>query len=219
MLKTTLTVAVAGMMLVAACSTGDSKTGKSEPAMETDQAVMMAEIGRSAPDFTLTSSTGNTHSLSDFAGKYVVLEWVNYDCPFVKKHYGSGNMQNLQAAYTEKDVVWLSICSSAPGKQGYSEGQALNKRINQEKSRATAYLVDSDGKVGRMYGAKTTPHMYVINPEGRLVYAGAIDSKPSTNQADIPGATNYVMTALDAAMVGKTIQTSTTESYGCSVKY
>ena len=172
-----------------------------------------------APAFTLTDSQGKTHSLSDFRGKFVVLEWVNYDCPFVRKHYGSGNMQNLQKTYTEKGVVWLSVCSSAPGKQGHFSGTALTERIAKEKGNQTAYLVDADGTVGKAYEAKTTPHMYVIDPEGVLIYAGAIDNMPSTDQDDIAKAQNYVAGALDAALAGKAVATKGSKPYGCSVKY
>ena len=179
----------------------------------------MATLGHEAPDFTLTDANGDEHSLSDFAGKWVVLEWVNFDCPFVKKHYGAGNMQNLQATFTDKDVVWLGICSSAPGKQGYFEGKALRDRIEKEKYEATAYLVDPTGMVGKMYAAKTTPHMYVINPEGMLLYAGAIDDKPSPRPKDIEGAHNYVHATLTAAMAGETVEPKATRAYGCSVKY
>jgi peroxiredoxin len=178
-----------------------------------------ATVGKKAPDFTLVDAQGETHYLSDYADKYVVLEWVNFDCPFVKKHYGSKNMQTLQAAYQEKEVVWLSICSSAPGKQGYFDGDDLAKRIKAEGGNASAYLIDADGTVGRMYEAKTTPHMFVIDPEGTLVYAGAIDDHPSTKIADIEGATNYVQLALDASMAGEEVETDWTKSYGCSVKY
>jgi len=178
-----------------------------------------AKVDQPAPDFTLTDSDGNRHSLSDFKGKYVVLEWVNYDCPFVMKHYGSGNMPALQEEYTGKDVVWLSICSSAPGKQGHFETDALKDRMKKEKAVPTAYLIDEDGTVGKMYEARTTPHMYIINPEGTLVYAGGIDNMASTNKDDIPKATNYVREGLNAALEGKTIATKTSKPYGCSVKY
>jgi hypothetical protein len=147
------------------------------------------------------------------------LEWVNFDCPFVKKHYNSGNMQALQASYTGKDVVWLSICSSAPGKQGYFEDGELKQRLEKEGSNATAYLIDSDGQVGKMYNAQTTPHMYIIGPEGVLRYAGAIDDKPSTKLEDVEDADNYVKDALASLMAGKEIATKATKSYGCSVKY
>ena len=178
-----------------------------------------AKIDEPAPDFTLMDSNGKEHSLSDFKGKYVVLEWVNFGCPFVKKHYNSENMQNLQKKYTGKDVVWLSICSSAEGKQGYFEGDELNGKLKDKGASMTAYLVDESGEVGHMYNAKTTPHMYIVNPEGVLVYAGGIDDKPSTDVDDIEGAVNYVSNALDALMAGKTVKHKVTKPYGCSVKY
>lgn len=177
------------------------------------------KVGSPAPGFSLVDSEGKDHALTDFKGKFVVLEWVNYDCPFVRKHYRSGNMQNLQKEYTGKGVVWLSICSSAPGKQGYFESGDLNDRIKEEKARPSAYLIDAEGTVGKLYEAKTTPHMFVINPEGTLVYAGAIDDIASTDTDDLPGATNYVKAALDAAQAGKPVATRSTKSYGCSVKY
>jgi len=178
-----------------------------------------ARVDSPAPDFTLTDSKGESHSLSDFKGKYVVLEWVNYDCPFVRKHYRSGNMQELQKHATGEGVVWLSICSSAPGKQGHFEGSELTERIADEKATPTAYLIDSDGKVGRMYDAKTTPHMFVVNPEGTLIYAGAIDNTPSTDKEDIPKSTNYVMQVLDESTAGKPLSVKGSKPYGCSVKY
>ncbi len=178
-----------------------------------------AAIGKAAPDFELTDSNGDSHKLSDFKGKLVVLEWVNYDCPFVKKHYDSGNMQNLQKKYTAKDVVWLSICSSAEGKQGNYSPEVINKRAKSAGASFTAYLTDADGKVGKMYGAKTTPHMYVIDTKGTLAYVGAIDDIRSTNPEDAAKANNYVASALDALMEGKKVETSVTKSYGCGVKY
>jgi len=179
----------------------------------------VATVGEVAPGFTLMDTEGAKHALKDYAGHYVVLEWVNFGCPFVKKHYDSENMQALQTAFTGKEVVWLSICSSAPGKQGYFEGDELKKEVKAHGSKATAYLADADGTVGKMYGAKTTPSMYVIDPKGVLIYAGAIDDKPSTDKSDIKGANNYVRAALDAAMAGKQVETTVTKSYGCSVKY
>ncbi|MCZ6776738.1 MAG: thioredoxin family protein [Ignavibacteria bacterium] len=178
-----------------------------------------AEVDHPAPDFTLPDNSGNKHSLSDFKGKFVVLEWVNYDCPFVRKHYRSGNMPSLQKMYTKKDVVWLSICSSAPGKQGYFETDELSERMKKEKAIPTAYLLDPDGKVGKTYGAKTTPHMYIVNPEGLLIYAGGIDNIASTDIDDIEEATNYVKEVLDAAMTGKEVPVKGSRPYGCSVKY
>lgn len=178
-----------------------------------------AKIDASAPDFTLKDSNGKEHSLSDFNGKYVVLEWVNFGCPFVKKHYNSGNMQKLQKFYTGKGVVWLSICSSAEGKQGFFETAEINKTLEEKKSNATAYLIDADGKAGKLYGAKTTPHMFIINPAGKLVYAGAIDDKKSTNVDDIKGAVNYVSQSLDKLLAGEVVKKKITQPYGCSVKY
>jgi glutathione peroxidase-family protein len=178
-----------------------------------------AMIGKAAPLFTLKDAAGKDVSLASLKDKYVVLEWINFGCPFVKKHYGSGNMQKLQTEYAAKGVVWLTICSSARGKDGFFEGDGLSTAIADAKWQGTSYLVDADGTVGKLYGAKTTPHMFVIDPKGMIVYAGAIDDKRSANPADIEGAINYVRAALDAAMAGKTIEVATTQSYGCSVKY
>jgi peroxiredoxin len=181
--------------------------------------VIAARPGAMAPDFTLPDAAGKDRALADYRGKWVVLEWVNYDCPFVKKHYGSGNMQKLQKAASDKGVVWLSINSSAPGKQGHFEGDALTQRMAAVKAAPAAYLQDPEGKVGRLYKAKTTPTLFVVNPEGKVVYAGAIDDKPSTDQEDIAKAKNYVQAALDAAMAGKPVEPASTTSYGCGVKY
>lgn len=176
-------------------------------------------LGKPVPDFSLNDNSNKSYTLSDYQGKFVVLEWTNPDCPFVKKHYNSNNMQKLQAHYTKKNVVWFSICSSAKGKQGHLTGEVLNKRLKKLKTAHTAYLIDSDGKVGRLYGAKTTPHLFIINPEGKLVYMGAIDDRPSTNSDDIAGATNYVQTALDELLAGNNVTSKATKSYGCSIKY
>lgn len=172
-----------------------------------------------APDFTLTDSNGQTHSLADFRGKYVVLEWVNFDCPFVKKHYVPGNMQQLQKDLTAKDVVWLSINSSAPGKQGNYSAAEVNQILENSGAQPTAYLFDPDGTVGKLYAAKTTPHMYVVGPEGKLLYQGAIDSIPSFDSADIPKAQNFVVAAIDELAAGQTVSNPSTTPYGCSVKY
>jgi len=174
---------------------------------------------KQAPDFTLPGADGTSYKLSDHKGKIVVLEWVNYGCPFVRKHYDSQNMQTLQRTYRDSGVVWLSICSSAPGKQGYFEGQALTDRIEQEGAAATAYLIDADGAVGKAYGARTTPHMYVIDRGGNLVYAGGIDDVRSANVDDIARATNYVAAALDALLEGRPVPQASSTPYGCSVKY
>ena len=175
--------------------------------------------GALAPDFTLPDAAGKHRSLSEFRGKWVVLEWVNYDCPFVKKHYGSGNMQKLQKASRAKGAVWLSINSSAAGKQGHFEGEELAKRIRDAQAQPDAYLVDADGKVGKSYKAKTTPSMFVIDPAGTLLYKGAIDDTPSTDEDDVKTAKNYVRQALTEAMAGKPVSASETKAYGCSVKY
>ena len=186
------------------------------PEEKTSQA---ASVDKPAPEFSLTGIDGKTYKLSDFKGKYVVLEWNNPDCPFVKKHYNTGHMQALQKKYTNEGVVWLTICSSAEGKQGYYEPAALAQMTKEEKCSSTAYLRDPQGTVGREYGAKTTPHMFVINPNGVLIYAGAIDDKPSVDQNDVKTASNYVSACLDASMAGKPVATNSTTPYGCSVKY
>lgn len=175
--------------------------------------------GEQAPDFTLVDSKGMEHSLKDFAGKHVVLEWLNHDCPFVKKHYDSNNMQSLQGEFTNKGVVWLSVISSAPGKQGYATPENANTLKEAKGSKATAVLLDTTGEVGQLYAAKTTPHMYVIDPEGVLIYQGAIDSTPSADPADIASSVNYVSQALSQSMNGEAISMPKTKAYGCSVKY
>ena len=177
------------------------------------------EIGKAAPGFTLKDTAGNTHSLSDFRGKYVVLEWLNYDCPFVKKHYGSGNMPALQEKYTDEGVVWLSIASSAPGKQGHFAPAEMDRRTAQAGGKQTAVLLDGAGTVGRAYNAKTTPHMFVIDPQGTLVYMGGIDDVPTANPADLERATNLVAAALDQSMAGERVARPVSQPYGCSVKY
>jgi peroxiredoxin len=176
-------------------------------------------IGSAAPDFSLTDAKGKTHSLSEYKGKYVVLEWFNPECPFVKKHYGSSNMQNLQKQYTDKGVVWLTIDSNAPGSQGSLTPEEAEKVASSWNTHQTALLLDPDGKAGRAYGARNTPNMVIINPEGKIAYEGAIDSKASPNPADIPSSTNYVKAALDQSLAGKPITTPQTKPYGCSVKY
>ena len=179
----------------------------------------MVETGKPAPDFTLSDSAGLEQSLSDFKGKYVVLEWTNHQCPFVKKFYSNGAMQSLQEEMTEKGVVWLQILSSAEGKQGYltaSEAEAIGE---EQEVGSTALLLDSEGIVGHKYGARTTPHMFLINPEGLVIYQGAIDSIKSTDSADVAKATNYVKLAYESAIAGKSVDPNTTTPYGCSIKY
>jgi len=182
-------------------------------------AAAAAKVGEKAPDFELRDLDGKARKLSEFAGKTVVLEWTNDGCPFVQKHYDSDNMQTLQRRYTERGVVWLVINSSAKGKQGHLDAAGAKKLLAEKKAAPTAYLFDPDGKVGKLYDAKTTPHMYVIDPKGTLVYAGAIDDKPSVDRADIPKARNYVVEALAAVREGQPVKTSMTRAYGCTVKY
>jgi peroxiredoxin len=176
-------------------------------------------VGTTAPDFSLTDSKGKTQTVSQYKGKYVVLEWFNPDCPFVKKHYGSGNMQKLQEEFTGKGVVWLSIDSSAPGLEGYLTADQAKAKMSEWKTKQTALVLDPDGKAGRSYGAKNTPHMFVINPEGKIIYEGAIDSKATPNPSDIASSTNYVKVALEESLAGKTVSNANTKPYGCSVKY
>src|SRR6266849_2176659 len=176
-------------------------------------------VGSAAPDFSLTDAKGKTYSLSEYKGKYVVLEWFNPECPFVKKHYGGGNMQKLQEEYTGKGVVWLTINSNAPGTEGNLSPEQAEKVANAWKTKQTALLLDPEGKAGRAYGAKNTPNMVIVNPEGKIVYQGAIDSKATPNPADIPNSTNYVKVALDDSLSGKPVSNPTTKPYGCSVKY
>ena len=176
-------------------------------------------VGQPAPDFTGVDSNGNQHALSQYKGKTVVLEWTNHDCPYVKKHYNSGNMQTLQKQATADGVVWLSIISSRPGKQGHVSGGKANDLTRSRNAAPTAVILDETSAIGRLYGAKTTPHMYIVDKTGQLVYMGGIDSIPSSDEADIAGAKNYVRAALDAMTAGKTIEDSITRPYGCSVKY
>jgi peroxiredoxin len=187
----------------------------------TAAAVVMAapEVGQPAPQFTLIDCCGETHSLADFKGKTVVLEWLNHGCPFVQKHYVEGNMQKLQKKYTGEGVVWLSIVSSAPGKQGHMTAEDAKKTAEEKGSAATAVLLDEDGKVGQLYAAKVTPELFIINPEGALVYAGGIDDKKSTDPADIATSTNFVAQALDELLAGKPVSMAKTAAYGCSIKY
>jgi len=178
-----------------------------------------AVVGQPAPDFTAVDTAGRTVSLADFKGRPVVLEWVNPGCPFVQKHYGSANMQGTQRDAVAKGVVWLTINSTSPEAADYRKPAEMAAWMQQQHAASTATLMDSDGKVGRAYGARTTPHLYLIDAGGKLVYAGAIDSKPSTRVADIDSATNYVKQALGEALAGKPVSVPTSTSYGCSIKY
>ncbi len=176
-------------------------------------------VGQAAPSFRLNDVTGHAVSLSDFSGKTVVVEWNNPDCPSVRKHYESGNMQKTQAIAAADGVVWLTVNSSAEGKQGYMTPGEAKAFAADQQSRRTAYLLDPKGVAGRSYGAKATPHMYVVNSQGTLVYRGAIDDKPGEDKADIQGARNHVLAALGELKAGKPVSVPTSRAYGCSVKY
>ena len=176
-------------------------------------------IGAPAPEFSLPDTYGAEHALADYRGEWVVLEWLNYGCPYVKKHYNSQNMQNLQAKYGDLGVKWLAIVSSAPGKQGYYEPDEMNEMSEKKGQQALAVLLDPTGRVGRLYNAQTTPQMVIIDPEGTLLYNGAIDDKPSSRPASLEGAHNYLAAALDEALAGQPVSVPTTKPYGCSVKY
>ena len=176
-------------------------------------------VGKAAPNFVGTDVNGKAVRLSDFRGKTVVLEWNNPECPFVKKHYGSGNMQKTQAAAAKDGVVWLSINSGAPGKQGHMSGVEAKAFLAKSGARPTAYLLDATGAVGKAFDAKTTPHMFVVNKAGMLVYEGGIDDKPTPRPADISGARNHVLAALSEVKAGKPVSVATSRPYGCSVKY
>lgn len=180
---------------------------------------LAVSVGDQAPDFTGTDSHGQTHKLSDYRGKFVVLEWHNNGCPYTKKHYESGNMQRLQKEWTEKGVVWFTVISSSPGTQGYVTADRENDYMQKMHAVPTAALLDPKGEIGHLYGAKTTPHMFVINPQGKLIYNGAIDDKSTSDPADIASAKNYVSEALKEAQAGQPVATASTRPYGCSVKY
>jgi alkyl hydroperoxide reductase subunit AhpC len=178
-----------------------------------------AKVGDAAPEFTATASNGKTVHLSDYRGKYVVLEWHNNGCPYVRKHYNSGNMQRLQKQWTARGVVWFTILSSAPGKQGYMAANEENDYLTKMQAAPTAALLDPSGEIGHLYDAKTSPQMVVINPQGVVIYDGAIDDKPTTELKDVTDATNYVTRALEQAIAGKQVEMAATRPYGCSVKY
>lgn len=175
--------------------------------------------GESAPGFSGVDSTGKTQSLSQYRGKFVVLEWANQGCPYEQKHYKSGNMEALQKQWTDKGVVWLSVISSAPGQQGFVSPSEENEYLRRMKAAPTAAILDPTGTIGRLYAAKTTPHMFIIDPAGKLIYEGAIDDKPSADPDSLKGAHNFVSEALTEALAGKAVTTPVTRPYGCSVKY
>lgn len=182
-------------------------------------ATAAAVVGQPAPAFSATDTSGKPVALSDFKGRHVVLEWVNPGCPYVQKHYGAGNMQATQKAAVDQGVVWLTVNTTARDHGDYKSPPEMAAWMKASKAAATATLMDSDGAVGRAYGARTTPHLYIVNAAGTLVYAGAIDSRPTANPADIPGATNHVKLALAESLAGKAVSVPSTRAYGCSVKY
>ena len=182
-------------------------------------AAWAVRVGETAPAFTATDSNGKVDKLSDYHGKFVVLEWSNRGCPYTQKHYSSGNMQRLQREWTGRGVIWLTVISSAPGKQGYVTASEENAYLKQVNAMPTAVLLDPTGTLGHLYDAKTTPHIFIISPQGTLIYNGAIDNHPTIDLADVNGAQNYVSAALDEATSGKPVSTPTSRPYGCSVKY
>ena len=183
-------------------------------------AIASPQIGEKAPSFDAKTASGETVNLEQYRGKNVVLEWTNHQCPFVIKHYDTGNMQGLQkAAKEDHDTVWLTIVSSAEGKQGYTKAEEAKEVMKENNSNETARLLDPSGEIGKLYGASTTPHMFVIDKEGTLVYQGAIDSNSSPRHSTVEGATNYVADALAALSAGVAVEPASTQPYGCSVKY
>ena len=176
-------------------------------------------VNQPAPAFTVTDTRGTTHSLDSYRGKWVVLEWFNHDCPYTKKHYKTDNMQALQREYTAKGVVWISVVSSAPGKQGYGSTADVDRLTTEKKASPSFVVRDTAGVLGRMYGARNTPHLFAIDPQGVLRYAGAIDDRPTSKTKDVEGAKNYLRAALDAGLAGQPIAVATTQPYGCDVKY
>lgn len=201
--RTTLVVAA----VAAACAAGAGR------------ATAAPTVGGPAPDFSVADTQGKPRTLSEFKGKRVVLEWHNQGCPYVVKHYSSGNMQRVQKRLTGDGVVWLTVISSAPGKQGHVSPAAADAYVKEQQAAPSAVLLDADGNVGRLYGAKTTPHMFLVDEKGVLVYAGAIDDKPTTDGDDVAGAKSHVLAAYDEVKAGKPVSTPSTAPYGCSVKY
>jgi peroxiredoxin len=179
----------------------------------------VAKVGETAPVFNAAATSGRSVSLADQRGKIVILEWTNHDCPYVRKHYDSGNMQTLQKEITAQGVVWLTLISSSPGTQGYVSSKEADELTASRKANPTAVLLDPTGAVGKAYGATNTPHMYIVDKAGLLVYAGAIDDRPTTRRADVQGAHNYVRAALEDMAAGRAVQTPVTRAYGCTVKY
>lgn len=209
--RTALTIGLAaGTALVFAIGAGLTGAGAAAPG---------PQIGAPAPAFTTVDSKGQKRSLAEFRGKTVVLEWTNHECPFVRKHYETGNMQALQKETTGQGVVWLTIASSAEGEQGYVSGAEADRLTQKRSAAPSAFLLDPQGTIGKAYNAKVTPHMYVIDPNGTLVYMGGIDDRPTTRHADVQGARNYVREALAALGTGQPIAANSTRAYGCTIKY
>src|SRR5882724_8270671 len=205
---------------LARTGTGLVLAGTASPLLSTRPAwAAVAKVGEAAPGFTVNATNGSPVSLGSYNGKVVVLEWTNHDCPYVRKHYDSGNMQSLQREATGQGVVWLTVISSSEGTQGYVTPPQADELTASRKAAPTAVLLDSKGVAGRLYGATNTPHMYVVDKAGMLVYAGAIDDRPTSRRADVPGANNYVRAALDAVAAGQPVKTPITRAYGCTVKY
>jgi peroxiredoxin len=198
---------------------GAAAVGAAGSALVPHPARAAAKVGEPAPGFTSTSSRGAPVALAEYRGKIVVLEWTNHECPYVRKHYETGNMQALQREATGQGVVWLTVISSAPGEQGHVSPAEANELTSTRKAGPTAVLLDTNGTAGRLYGATNTPHMYVIDSKGVLVYAGAIDDRPTTRRSDVQGAQNYVREALQAVASGQRVKTPVTRAYGCTVKY
>jgi peroxiredoxin len=188
-------------------------------ALTAASALAAATVGQAAPNFTAIDASGKTVTLADFKGRHVVLEWVNPGCPYVQRHYDSANMQGTQREATSKGVVWLAVNSTAQDAGDYLTPAAMTQWMQTQKAAATATLMDTDGRVGRAYGARTTPHMYIVNPAGTLVYAGAIDDKPRASPSETASATNHVKVALAESLAGKAVSLPSTRAYGCSVKY
>lgn len=184
-----------------------------------ENVAMDAVVGEPAPGFEVVDAHGNMHSLSDYEGKYVILEWLNHGCPYIRKHYDGNNMQRLQKKYTDQGVVWLSVISSAPGEQGYMEPEEARRSIEEYGASPTAILLDPEGEMGRAYGARVTPHMFIIDPDGILRYNGAIDDKPTPRASSLENAHNYIEAAMTSLMNGEEVKVKSNTPYGCSVKY
>lgn len=206
-------------VFLARAAAGAVVAGAAGSALSPRPAWAAAKVGAPAPAFTAPATTGNPVSLGDYRGKIVVLEWTNHHCPYVRKHYETGNMQALQKEATEQGAIWLTLISSAPGEQGHVSAAQANELTTSRKAAPTAVLIDAKGTVGKAYGATNTPHMYVIDKNGVLVYAGAIDDRPTSRRSDVQGAQNYVREALQAVASGHPVKTATTRAYGCTVKY